>query len=113
MVSGYIYRSAPALKSEDSPHRPSARPARPSAAFGGGSWYYHLFRQDPAQARRTLYRAYMNEGRSIRGAAARLGCSRNTVRALLRRRDKDGRIIWGKRPLLPRRPCRTTKTSPG
>lgn len=54
-------------------------------SFGGASAYYRLYREDPAEARRELWEAYLAAGRSIRKTAAVTGCSRNTVRAVLKR----------------------------
>lgn len=71
-----------------------------------------LYRKSPAKARRELWRVHQESG-GIKATARLMGCSRNTVRRVLRRR-RDGDPLWGNRPSTPMGPRRTrTPRRPG
>ena len=68
--------------------------------FGAASRYYQLYRRDPVAARKGLWAAYLNAGRSVRSTARLMGCSRNSVKALVKRLSADANA-WGDRPARP------------
>ncbi len=74
----------------------------PPPDFGRESYYYNLYREDPARARRALLNTFENLGRRIKETARVLRCSRNTVRAVLRRVRTMGRRDLRNPPSVPR-----------
>jgi transposase len=69
--------------------------------FGSDSQYYRIYRKDPASARKLLWNTYRESGLSIRAVARKMGCSRNTVRSVLRR-VQGSAPLWDNRPSTPR-----------
>lgn len=63
-----------------------------------------LYRKSPAKARRELWRVHQESG-SIKATARLMGCARNTIRRLLRRR-RAGDLGWSNRPSTPKGPRR-------
>ena len=55
------------------------------SSFGRQSAYYRSYKEDPARAREALWKIYGNLDGRIRQTAKEMGCSRNIVRAVIKR----------------------------
>ncbi len=80
----------------------ASRADRREGRFGEDSAYYRLYREDPVRARMLVWDTFRKLGRRIRETSRALGCSRNTVRDVLRRMESENPVLEN-RPTRPRR----------